>query len=82
MSGVPNPRHPLLRLTCAAQAEQLTPGVPNPGGGGPENPKLAAEQLTLRVTNSGCGDPENPKHLLLTLSIGCLKTLGAGANTV
>ena len=56
--------------------------VPNPGGGCPENPKLSAEQLTFRVPNYGCGDPENPKHLLLTLSIGCLKTLGAGATTV
>ena len=35
-------------------------GVPNPGGGDPENPKLAAaeaEQLTFEVPNPKGGDP-------------------------
>ena len=32
--------------TYAAQAEQLTSGVPNPGGGGPKSPRHALLKLS------------------------------------
>ena len=56
---------------CAAQAEQLMSGVPNPGGGDPENPKLAAaqaEQLTFEVPNPKGGDPLESQE---TLELQC-----------